>query len=113
MSNSETDKHDGDLTPPKTRYELKLRIHGNSHEELMSEVLSITRGGYLLATDHYQRDEVTSYGGSNTIELIHTNPGQTKEKYEEELETWFETTKARRRENERRIAEATDGSSDS
>jgi hypothetical protein len=84
--------------PPKTKYKFTAVIYGNSHQELMEEVLAITRGEYLIMSDYEQRDSFDSYSGRNHLTLEHTNPDQTPEKYPQELDAWWQRRKAARKE---------------
>lgn len=86
-----------DPTPPMAKYELTLVIHGNSHDEIERELLSMTRGGYLLDSDYYKRDEFRVTGGRRTAILRHTNPEQTPEQYEAELDAWWQARRAQRK----------------
>jgi hypothetical protein len=83
-------------TPPVAKYELQLTISGNSHEEIESELLSMTRGGYLLDSEYHKRDEFHVVGGKRTARLTHTNPGMTPERYDAELHDWWVSRKASR-----------------
>jgi hypothetical protein len=83
-------------TPPVTKYELTIVLHGNSHDELVSELLSMTRGGYLLDSGYYKRDELHVVGGNGTRVLRHTNPEMTPERYAAELDAWWTARKAAR-----------------
>lgn len=74
--------------PPVTKYKFTAVIRGNTHAEIVDELVTLTRGGYLLASDYEKRDEFDSYGGRDHITLEHTNPEQTPERYAEELEAW-------------------------
>lgn len=85
-----------DTPPPKTKYELTLVIHGNSHEEVERELMYMTRGGYLLDSDYHKRDEFRVIGGRKTSTLRHINPEQTPERYEQELHDWAEDRRAKR-----------------
>ena len=82
--------------PPVAKYRLTLTIDGNSHDEIERELLSMTRGGYLLDSDYHERDEFTVYGGRRTARLVHTNPEQTPERYDAELDAWWQARKAAR-----------------
>lgn len=74
--------------PPVAKYRYTLVIDGNSHEEIEHELLVATRGGYLLDSQYYARDEFTVYGGRKTSTLEHRNPEMTPERYPAELEAW-------------------------
>ena len=67
--------------PPVTKYELTVKIRGNTHDEIEDELLTLTRGGYLLDSDYGKRDAWNSTGGRCTSVMVHTNPEQTPEKY--------------------------------
>lgn len=82
---------------PVPKYKLTLTITGNSHDEIERELLLQTRGGYLLDSDYYKRDEWTVYGGTHTSRMEHTNPEQTPENYHAELDAWFQERKAARK----------------
>ena len=84
--------------PPVTKYELTVKIRGNTHDEIEDELLTLTRGGYLLDSDYGKRDAWNSTGGRCTSVMVHTNPEQTPEKYAEELDAWWNEHKAARRE---------------
>lgn len=86
-----------DSSPPVAKYRLTVEIRGNSHEELEGELLGLTRGGYLLASDYHQLDAFESIGGRDTIKLEHTNPDMTPERYREELDAWFQARRAAKR----------------
>lgn len=75
--------------PPVTKYLLTVTVRGNTHEEIVDELLSMTRGGYLLASDYYKRDEFNCTDGRVTARLEHINPDQTAEKYRAELNHWW------------------------
>lgn len=81
-------------TPPVAKYRLTLTIDGNSHEEIVAELLGMTRGGYLLDSDYYKRDEFRVIGGRRTATLDHTNPEQTPEGYLRELDEWWQARRA-------------------
>lgn len=83
--------------PPVTKYKFTAVIRGNTHEEITSELLSMTRGGYLLASDYEKRDEFDSIGGRDHMTLEHTNPDMTPEQYKIDLAAWFEDRKTARR----------------
>lgn len=83
--------------PPVTKYRLTVTIRGNTHEEIVDELLSMTRGGYLLASDHYTRDAFDSTGGRDRMVLEHTNPSQTPEHYRRELDEWVTCRRDERR----------------
>lgn len=89
-------EHGGEkgAVPPVAKYRLTLTITGNSHDEIESELLSMTRGGYLLDSDYYKRDEFTVYGGRTTAKLEHANPDMTPEQYDEALDAWWQNRKA-------------------
>lgn len=82
--------------PPVTKYRLTLTIDGNSHDEIERELLSMTRGGYLLDTDGYKRDMFKVVGGRRTAVLAHTNPDMTPDRYAAELDAWFKARTAAR-----------------
>ena len=77
-----------DNPPPVAKYRYILTVTGNSHEEIEREVLSMTRGGYLLDSEYHERDEFSVIGGRSSRVLEHTNPEQTPEGYEQELKSW-------------------------
>jgi hypothetical protein len=82
--------------PPRTKYELTLVIHGNSHEEIERELLGMTRGGYLLDSEYGSRDEFHVTGSRRTSVLKHTNPDMTPERYDADLDTWWQRRKTAR-----------------
>lgn len=75
--------------PPVTKYKFTATIRGNSHDEIVSELLTMTRGGYLLASDYETRDEFDSTGGRDHMVLEHTNPEMTAEQYAADLDAWW------------------------
>lgn len=83
--------------PPVTKYKLTVTIRGNSHDEIVDELLTMTRGGYLLASDYYKRDAFDSTGGRDRMVLEHTNPDMTAEQYAADLTAWSEARKEYRR----------------
>lgn len=87
--------------PPVAKYRLTVEIDGNSHDEIEQELGYLTRGGYLINSDHHERDEFHVIGGRVTATLRHTNPEQTPEGYTRELEEWFAALKAARAEGGR------------
>ena len=42
--------------PPVTKYELTVKIRGNTHDEIEDELLTLVHGGYLLDSDYGKRD---------------------------------------------------------
>ena len=84
--------------PPVPRYKLTLTITGNTLDEIEHELLVQTRGGFLLDSDYYRRDEWQVVGGRVTSRMEHVNPEMTPERYEAELDEWFAARKAARRE---------------
>ena len=84
--------------PPVARYKLTLTITGNTLDEIEDELLIQTRGGFLLDSDSYRRDEWQVVGGRVTSRMEHVNPEMTPERYEAELDKWFAARKAARRE---------------
>lgn len=91
-----TERSDDKAQHPVTKYLLTVTIRGNTHEEIVDELLSMTRGGYLLASDYYKRDAFDSTGGRDHMVLQHTNPDMTPERYREELSAWFDGLKTQR-----------------
>lgn len=85
--------------PPKTKYKLILKIDGNTHEEIESELAYFKNGGYLLDSEYHKRDSFKVFGGRKSAELIHQNPDMTTEKYADELSSWWERRKAKKRED--------------
>lgn len=77
-----------EIDPPKAKYRLTLVITGNTHEEIERELLSQTRGGYLLDSDYYQRDSFDCFSGRTRSTLEHVNPDMTPERYDAELREW-------------------------
>lgn len=82
--------------PPKAKYRYTLEITGNSHEDIERELVIATRGGYLIDSDYYKRDEFKVYGGTKTSTLEHVNPTQTAENYAAELDAWWAAHKQAR-----------------
>jgi hypothetical protein len=82
--------------PPVAKYRYTLTLTGNSHDEIEHELLVMTRGGYLLDSDHYERDAFSVVGGRKTSVLVCTNPDQTPEAYDAALSEWWEARKAAR-----------------
>ena len=80
--------------PPVTKYELTVKIRGNTHDEIEDELLTLVHGGYLLDSDYGKRDAWNSTGGRCTSVMVHTNPEQTPEKYRDELDAWWNEHKA-------------------
>lgn len=84
-------------TPPVHRYRLTLTITGDTLDEIESELLTQTRGGFLLDSDYRKRDEWHSTSGRVTSVMEHRNPEMTPERYRVELEEWFAARKPQRR----------------
>ena len=82
--------------PPVAKYRYTIEITGNSHDEIERELLVMTRGGYLIDSQNYERDTFHVLGGTSTRRLEHLNPEQTPENYAAELERWFKARKADR-----------------
>lgn len=74
--------------PPKHRYRLTLTVTGNTHAEVENELIAMTRGGYLLDSDHYGRDEWHTINGRVDSRMQHQNPDMTPEDYARELRAW-------------------------
>lgn len=83
--------------PPVAKYRLTLTIDGNSHDEIQDELLSMMRGGYLLDSDYERRDAFHVIGARRTSVLECRNPDMTPERYEAELDAWWDARKAERR----------------
>lgn len=81
--------------PPKARYRFTLTIVGNTLDEVDRELLSQTRGGFLLDSDYGTRDEWHCIGGRRESRMEHTNPEMTPERYEAELAAWFNERKGK------------------
>ena len=88
--------------PPVTKYELTVKIRGNTHDEIEDELRTLVHGGYLLDSDYGKRDAWNLTGGRCTSVMVHTNPEQTPEKYRDELDAWWNEHKAARRKMEAR-----------
>lgn len=86
--------------PPVAKYRYTLVVTGNSHDEILDEIFMQTRGGYLLDSDHYKRDEFRVYGGNKTTTLEHANPEMTTERYKADLETWWLNRKKAKEESD-------------
>ena len=80
--------------PPTAKYKFTVEITGNSHDEIEREIHSLGNGGYLLDSDGYKRDSFHVLGGRITTQLVHENPEMTPERYERELEAWWQQRKA-------------------
>ena len=91
-----TEHEQHDPQPPVARYRLTMTITGNTLDEIEHELVVMTRGGFLLDSDGYKRDAWHSVGGTVTSIMEHVNPKMTPERYEAELEAWFEARKAAR-----------------
>lgn len=89
-------------TPPVPKYKLTLAITGNTLDEIEGVLLSQINGGFLLNSDYYRRDEWDVTDGRYTSRMEHTNPDMTPERYNAELNAWFDARKARRREQSTR-----------
>jgi putative lipoic acid-binding regulatory protein len=87
--------------PPVTKYELTVKIRGNTHDEIEDELLTLVRGGYLLDSDYGKRDAWNSTSGRCASVMVHTNPEQTPEAYAAELDAWWNERRAARREAQR------------
>ena len=83
--------------PPTAKYRYTLAISGNSHDEILQELRYEVNGGYLLDSDYETRDEFEVIGGRKTSRLEHTNPTQTPEQYDADLETWWRARKEAKR----------------
>ena len=83
--------------PPVPKYRLTLTIEGNTLDEVEGELLTQTRGGFLMASDYYKRDEWHVVGGRCTSHMEHANPGMTPERYDVELADWHEVRRAERK----------------
>ena len=113
----------GSLTddkPPVPRYRFTLTVTGNTLDEIESELVSQTRGGwidvpgesvtpdggrlarFLLDSDYYKRDEWEVWGGVSTSRMEHLNPTMTPDRYAQELDTWFQRRKSAHRDGETR-----------
>ena len=89
----------GSLTddePPVPRYRFTLTVTGNTLDEIESELVSQTRGGFLLDSDYYKRDKWEVWGGVSTRRMEHLNPTMTPDRWAQELDTWFQRRKAAR-----------------
>ena len=85
------------VEPPRAKYRLTVTITGNTLEEVEEELGYQARGGFLLDSDYYKRDEWTVYGGTSTRVMECVNPDMTPERYQAELDEWWESRKAERR----------------
>ena len=84
--------------PPVAKYKYTLEVHGNSHEEILSEIMAQVNGGYMLDSRYEERHSFNVVGGRATRILKHTNPEMTPERYEHELTEWWQKRKAERNE---------------
>ena len=82
--------------PPAPKYRYTLEIDGNSHEEILSEIMAQVNGGYMLDSLYEERDEFEVIGGRATRILEHTNPEMTPERYDKELGEWWQKRKEAR-----------------
>ena len=80
--------------PPTAKYKFTVEITGNSHDEIEREILLLNSGGYLLDSGYHKRDSFYVIGGRSTRRLVHENPEMTPERYEQELEAWWQQRKA-------------------
>jgi hypothetical protein len=87
-----------DLKPPVAKFRLTVVITGNSHDEIEHELLVMTRGGYLIDSDGYKRDQFEVLDGRSSRKLEHANPDMTPERYDRDLSAWWEARKAERSE---------------
>jgi hypothetical protein len=76
------------MKPPVAKYELNLKIRGNTLEEIETEIHMQANGGFDLDSDHLTRDNFEVYSGRTTSKLTHANPDMTPERYAEELKDW-------------------------
>ena len=83
-------------SPPVARYRYTLTLTGNSVDEIESELLTQTRGGFLIDSDYEKRDEWHVAGGCKTSVMKQVNPGMTADRYAEELDAWWRSRKASR-----------------
>lgn len=86
--------------PPTARYRLTLTIEGNTLDEVEREIVIQTRGGFLLDSDGYKRDEWNVIGGRAQRVMEHRNPDMTPERYDAELDAWSEARRFIRRNSE-------------
>lgn len=82
--------------PPLPKYRYTLEVDGNSHEEILSEIMAQVNGGYMYDSLNGERDEFEVVGGRATRMLKHTNPEMTPERYDKELVEWWQKRKAGR-----------------
>lgn len=85
-----------DTKPPVHRYELTLTIRGDTLKDIEGELITQTRGGFLLDSDYYKRDEWDSTDGTTTSRMKQLNPDMTPERYRAELDAWWQARKAAR-----------------
>ncbi len=85
--------------PPIARYRLTLTIKGNTLDEIETELIVQTRGGFLLDSDYGKRDSWNSTDGTTTSVMEHLNPDMTPERYSAELDAWWTARKAERKAN--------------
>ena len=83
--------------PPIARYRLTLTIKGNTLDEIESELVTQTRGGFLLDSDYGKRDSWNSTDGTTTSVMEHHNPDMTPERYAAELDAWWTARNAERK----------------
>lgn len=85
--------------PPTPRYRLTLTVTGNTLEEIEGELLSQTRGGFILDSTYYTRDHWEVWRGRCTSVMEHLNPEMTPEQYEHDLAEWFQARKHRKKDS--------------
>lgn len=89
-----------DAQPPVAKYRYTAVITGNTHDEIVRELVGLTRGGYLLDSDYEKRDEFHVVGGTRSCTLEHVSPDMTPERYDAELKAWWHALKAARLQQE-------------
>lgn len=82
--------------PPVPKYKYTLEVEGNSHAEIVGELLAQVNGNYMLDSLYEERDEFDVMGGQSYRTLKHTNPEMTPERYDKELEEWWQRRKEAR-----------------
>ena len=61
---------------PVTKYELTVKIRGNTLDEIEDELLTLVHGGYLLDSDYGKRDAWNATSGRCTSMMVHTTPSR-------------------------------------
>lgn len=82
--------------PPIARYRLTVTITGNTLNEIEDELVTQTRGGFLIDSGYGKRHEWNATDGRCTRVMEHRNPDMTPERYMAELHAWVDERRAER-----------------